>query len=68
MARKLSKVIKTRYSELDNIAEPRIYGLKICQEGDGSYCFSVKHTGGFRLQDYDEIEFKVKSATFVKRQ
>ena len=61
------EVIKTQTSELVNVIEPKIFGVKICQEGDGGYSFSVKHSGDFRLQDYDELELEVKSARLVKR-
>ena len=47
--------------------DPTIYGVTIIQEGNGGYSFSVKHSGDFKLQDYDELELEVKSARLVKR-
>ena len=47
--------------------ETQIHGLKICQEGSGSYSISVQHTGSFELRDYDEIEVEVKSTRLVRR-
>lgn len=55
-------------SELESVSEPKIYSVKICQDGCKHYAISVKHTGEFRLSDYDELEFKVKSAKLVRRE
>ena len=67
MTLKLSEVIKTQTSELEHVHEPRIYKVKICQEGNGGYSFSVKHSGDFRLQDYEELDLEVTSARLVRR-
>jgi hypothetical protein len=47
--------------------QPKIYGVKIVQDGDKCYCISVRHTGEFRLADYRELEFGVSSVRLVKR-
>ena len=60
-------MIKTQNAELELLAEPRIYGVKISLDGDKSYCISVKHTGHFNLRDYEELELEVKSARLVRR-
>ena len=54
--------------EFDNLEKTIIYGVKICQEGTGSYSISVRHTGPFCLADYKELDLEIKSAKFVKRQ
>lgn len=51
----------------DACGETRIHGLKICQEGSGSFSICVRHSGAFELIDYDEIEVEVKSARLVRR-
>jgi hypothetical protein len=61
--KKLSEVVKTQNTQL----EPRIYGVKISQDGDLCYCISVKHTGHFNLRDYEELDFEVKSVRLVKK-
>jgi hypothetical protein len=53
--------------EVDQLGEPKIYGVKIYQEGNGCYSFSVRHSGPFRLEDYDELEVEVKSARLVRK-
>ena len=62
------EVIKTQKTELERLPEPKVYGVKITQDGDKCYCISVKHTGEFRLSDYEELEFEVKSARLVRRE
>lgn len=53
--------------ELNQLPEPRILEVKITQDGNKCYSISVKHTGRFRLSDYDEVEFEVISAKLTKR-
>jgi hypothetical protein len=53
--------------ELKQLSKPRIFGVKITQDGNKCYCISVKHTGRFCLSDYDALEFEVASAKLVKR-
>jgi len=55
-------------TELENLSEPKIYGVKISQDENQCYCISVRHTGAFRLADYEELEFQVTSARLVRRQ
>ena len=45
----------------------KIYRVKICQDTNGCYSFSVRHTGHFKLCDYEEIELEVRSAKLVER-
>jgi len=45
----------------------KIYQVKICQDTNGCYSFSVRHTGHFKLCDYEEIELEVRSAKLVER-
>jgi len=52
---------------LEHSSEPRIFGVKIYQEENGAYSFTVRHSGLFRLGDYEELELEVKSARLVKR-
>ena len=47
--------------------KPEIHGVKIYHYGDGCYGFSVRHTGTFRLRDYEELDLEVKSARLVRR-
>jgi len=48
-------------------SEPKLYMLRICQDGKGSYAMSFTHTGQFRLMDYDEVELEIAAARLVKR-
>ena len=48
--------------------EPVLSSVRIYNDGSGCYLFSIRHEGGFRLQDYDELELEVKSARFVARE
>ena len=48
-------------------SEPKLYRLRICQDGKGSYAMSFTHTGQFRLMDYDEVELEIAGARLVKR-
>ena len=61
------EALRREYNELESISDPKIYSVKICQDGSKHYAFSVKHTGEFKLSDYDELEFEVKSARLVRR-
>jgi len=47
--------------------EPTIHGVTIVQEGNGGYSFRVQHSGEFRLQDYEVLEFQVRSARLVRQ-
>jgi hypothetical protein len=47
--------------------EPRIHGVKIVQEANGCYGFTLRHTGPFRLKDFQELELEVSSARLVKK-
>ena len=48
-------------------SEPKLYRLRICQDGRGSYAMSFTHTGEFRLIDYDEVDLEIAAARLVKR-
>ena len=48
-------------------SEPKLYRLRICQEGRGSYTMSFTHTGQFRLIDYEEVELEIANAKLVRR-
>ena len=48
-------------------SEPKLYRLRICQDGKGSYAMSFTHTGQFRLIDYEEVELEIAGARLVKR-
>ena len=61
------EVIKTQNTEVECLAEPKICGVKISQDGDKCYCISVRHTGNFKLSDYDELDIEVKSAKLTQR-
>jgi hypothetical protein len=45
----------------------KIYGVKISQDENECYTFSIQHTGQFNLRDYEKLEFEVKSARLVRR-
>jgi hypothetical protein len=55
-------------TELEDVPEPKIYGVKISQDENQCYCISVRHAGDFCLADYEELEFEVTSARLVRRQ
>ena len=48
-------------------SEPKLYRLRICQDGRGSYAMSFTHTGEFHLIDYEEVEMEIAGARLVKR-
>jgi hypothetical protein len=60
-------VIKIEETRFRHSSEPRIYGVRIYQEEKGAYTFCVRHSGQFRLGDYEELELEVKSARLVRR-
>ena len=66
-SKNISEVVKTKTTENELRSEPRIYGVKISQHADRCYGISVRHTGHFRLKDYEEIDFEVKSVKLVRR-
>jgi hypothetical protein len=49
------------------LSDVKIYRVKIYQNTNGCYSFSVRHAGHFKLCDYEEIVLKVQSARLVKR-
>ncbi len=55
-------------SEFEPITEPKIYRVKITQDGYKCYDISVRHSGVFRLSDYDELEFDVSAARLVRKE
>lgn len=59
-------MIGLQATEIENLEEPKIYGVRIYQEND-AYCIAVRHTGEFRLKDYDELDVEVKSARLTRR-
>ena len=52
--------------ESEDLNKVNICGIKIFHHGDGCYCFSISHTGQFRLQDYEELDLEVKSVKLVR--
>ena len=54
-------------SKPECVPEPKIYGVKISQDGDKCYGITVRHTGHFKLSDYDELSFEVNSVKLVRR-
>jgi len=48
--------------------EPQIYGVRIYHDGKGGYHFSVRHTGQFKLCDYEQLDLEIASARLVKRE
>ena len=60
-------VIKTESTELAHLPEPKIYGVRISQDANGCFCISVRHTGPFRLMDYELLDFETKSVRLVKK-
>jgi len=63
----LSEVIEMQTCTSEDIPEPKLYRLRIYQDGKGSYAMSFTHTGQFRLVDYDEVELENAGARLVKR-
>ena len=53
--------------KIDTVDKVKIYGVKIFQDDNGCYTFSVRHTGQFSLRDYEKLELEVKSARLVRR-
>ena len=49
------------------LSDVKIYRIKICQDSNGCYSFSVRHAGRFELRDYEEIVLQVHSAKLVRR-
>ena len=43
----LSEVIEMQTCITQDAAEPKLYRLRICQDGKGSYAMSFTHTGQF---------------------
>lgn len=60
------EVINMQVNEYEESLGPKIYGLRICRNTDGCYCLSFRHTGNFSLNDYEELDLKVMSATLVR--
>jgi len=50
-----------------DISEPKLYRLRICQDGQGSYAMSFTHAGQFQFIDYDEVELEITAWRLVKR-
>ena len=59
--------MKCRLCISQDTSEPKLYRLRICQDGQGSYAMSFTHTGQFRLIDYEEVELEIAGARLVKR-
>jgi hypothetical protein len=56
-----------RSEKIDPVDEVKIYGVKISQDENECYTFSIKHTGQFNLKDYEKLEFEIKSARLVRK-
>ena len=63
----LSEVIEMQTLTSQDTSEPKLYRLRICQDGKGSYAMSFTHTGQFRLIDYEEVELEIANARLVRR-
>ena len=63
-----TEVIKTQTLIAQDRSEPRLYRLRICQDGQGSYDMSFTHTGQCQLIDYEEVELEISGARLVRRQ
>ena len=63
----LSEVIEMQTLISQDTSEPKLYRLRICQEGRGSYTMSFTHAGQFRLIDYEEVELEIAGARLVRR-
>jgi hypothetical protein len=61
------EVIEMQTCTSQDTSEPKLYRLRICQEGRGSYAMSFTHTGQFRLIDYQEVELEIAGARLVRR-
>jgi len=48
-------------------SEPRLYRLRICQDGQGSYAMSFTYSDQFQLIDYEEVELEIAGARLVRR-
>ena len=53
-------------NEYEESLRPKIYGLRIYRNTDGCYCLSFRHTGNFSLNDFEELDLKIISATLVR--
>ena len=62
------EAIKTQLNRFRQPDSVKIYGVRIRQEGSGTYSVNVRHTGHFRLEDFDEIDVEVKSVRLVRRE
>ena len=61
------RVVKTEFETYDRSEKTRIHRVNITQHTPGCYSISVRHSGPFRLDDYETLEIEVKSARLVKR-
>jgi hypothetical protein len=63
----LSEVMEMQTLTSQDTSEPKLYRLRICQDGRGSYAMSFTHSGQFRLIDYEEIELEIAGAKLIRR-
>jgi hypothetical protein len=61
------EVIRMQNNRIYEAGEPEVYGVTISQDGMGGYCISVRHSGVFRLKDYEQIDLEVSSVRLVRR-
>ena len=61
------EVIKIHGDRIDSVDKAKIFGVKISQDGNDCYTFSVQHTGPFNLRDYEKLELEIKSAKLVRK-
>jgi len=54
--------------QIEESYEPQIYGVKIYNDGKGGHHFSFRHTGQFKLGDYEQLDLEIASARLVKRE
>ena len=47
--------------------EPKIFGVRIRNHGPGAYALAFRHSGDFKLDDFDELDFEVVSTKLIKK-
>jgi len=51
----------------DPMEELKIYSLRISKGGPAGTSLTFRHTGDFRLNDYEDIELTIADARLVRR-
>lgn len=47
--------------------QTQVYNVKIFHVANGTYCFTVRHTGPFSLLDYEKLDLEVRNARVIRR-